>query len=122
MKYNRKEAFRFTFSPPIPGIFSITLINNAVNKSRNGKMTVLDLSSGGIKFNSYLELPEGKELELMVTFKINEDDLDLHGKIMWKKKMMDSYLYGLALNEKGGQKDKIIEELKLYRKKMPAVR
>ena len=38
------------------------------------------------------------------------------------KEMMDSYLYGLALNEKGGQKDKIIEELKLYRKKMPAVR
>lgn len=116
MQYKRDEAFRFTFEPPLPGFFSIIRVNNMENKSRNGSMNVLDISASGLKFQSNLELPERADLELLLTFTINSENINLRGKIIWKKKKTASYMYGFIMNENEIQKETIIKELKVYRK------
>ena len=116
MKYNRDEAFRFPFNPPLSGFFSIIRINNLENKSRNGAMSVLDISAGGLKFQSILDLPEQADLELLLTFIMNEDEISLQGRILWKKKKASSYIYGFIMNENDRLKEIIIKELKTYRK------
>ena len=116
MKYNRDEAFRFIFDPPLSGFFNIIRVNNLENKSRNGAMSVLDVSAGGLKFQSNLELPEHADLELLLTFIINNDKLSLQGRIIWKKKKGSTYMYGFIMNENERLRETIIQELKVYRK------
>lgn len=116
VKYNRDEAFRFIFDPPLSGFFNIIRVNNLENKSRNGAMSVLDVSAGGLKFQSNLELPEHADLELLLTFIINNDKLSLQGRIIWKKKKGSAYLYGFIMNENERLRETIIQELKVYRK------
>lgn len=116
VKYNRDEAFRFIFDRPLSGFFSIIRVNNLENKSRNGAMSVLDISAGGLKFQSNLDLPEQADLELLLTFIINADEIDLRGRILWKKKSGSAYMYGFIMNENESLKETIITELKIYRK------
>ncbi|WP_285766420.1 PilZ domain-containing protein [Peribacillus sp. SI8-4] len=116
MKYNRNEAFRFSFSPPLPGFFSITKVANLEHESRIGPMSVLDISPRGVKFQTPLNLHEDADFELMLTLKLNDHHLGLRGKILWKQQGPSSFVYGFSMNAEEELEEIIVQELKAYRK------
>lgn len=116
MKYNRDEPFRFAFTPPIPGFFSITRLKGVNGLSRKGQMELLDISPRGVKFQSTLDLPNTDEIQLMLTFYLNEEEFILKGDIVWKQKGYKKYTYGFALNDDPTLNKQIIEGLKKYNK------
>ncbi|MGE6378337.1 PilZ domain-containing protein [Peribacillus muralis] len=116
MKYNRNEAFRFSFSPPLPGFFSIIKVHNQDYESRIGNMSVLDISPKGVKFQSNLELHDNADFELMLTLKLNGHLIELRGKVIWKQRGSSSYVYGFTLNEDARLEEVIVRELKAYNK------
>ena len=116
MKYNRDEPFRFTFTPPIPGFFSITRLKGVNGLSRKGQMELLDISLRGVKFQSSLDLPTTNEIELLLTFSLNEEEFILSGDIVWKQEGYKKYTYGFVFNDDPSLNKRIIEELKKYNK------
>ncbi|OIK14475.1 PilZ domain-containing protein [Bacillus sp. MUM 13] len=117
MKYNREESFRFNFNPPFPGYFTITKMKGLEGMSKMGKMEILDLSPGGVKFQSLLELPVNQDTAFSLSFTLNEEnELILPGSIIWKQKKLNHYHYGFDIAEDAEKKDMIIQELKKFRK------
>ncbi|WP_409294560.1 PilZ domain-containing protein [Peribacillus sp. SCS-26] len=115
MQYKREEPFRFSLQTPVPGTFTISR-----NSSKKGKLDIVDISPNGLKFQTDLDLPD-KDLELTVSFQLNESMLVMHGTTVWKKRHFGKYLYGFAAagtpETRDGIKQQIIKELKIFIKK-----
>lgn len=116
MKYNRDEPFRFTFTPPISGFFSITRLRGVNGLSRKGQMELLDISPRGVKFQSILDIPKSIEMELVLTFSINEEKFMRSGNIVWKQEWSKNHTYGFIFHDDLIVNKRIIEELKKYNK------
>lgn len=116
MKYNRDEPFRFTFTPPISGFFSITRLRGVNGQSRKGQMELLDISPRGVKFQSILDIPKSTDMELVLTFSINEEEFIRSGNIVWKQEGYKKHTYGFIFHDDPIVNKRIIEELKKYNK------
>ena len=60
MRYNRQEPLRYTFAKPLKGDFTIIIHdphNQTGQKTGSGKLEVIDLSPGGMRFSTDLDLP-----------------------------------------------------------------
>lgn len=112
--YKRQEGFRFVFKQPIRGTFAIQRINNQRIESNEGSIEILDMSLGGMKFTSFLDLPLDQRVLLLVKFQIEEEKFSVTGKIMWKKaKMEKGYFYGFEMDKDSYSEDLLLEQLKI---------
>ncbi|WP_162880684.1 PilZ domain-containing protein [Paraliobacillus sediminis] len=119
MQYKRETAFRYTFEEPISALFRIENINgNAVTTSA-GEAKIIDISTEGIKLTSELNIPEtDKSIHLVISFELNEQEMNFKGIIVWKKKNHAINDYGVNLMIEENAKKELIEQLKIYSKKV----
>lgn len=120
MQYRRNEGFRFQFEKPVKGLFSIIRRNGKQVQSRSGSVTVIDISPNGLRFQSPLELPieTNQKIEINVSFTINSTKLSYNGTILWKRPVQESFQYGILLENEEDERQGIIDEIKLYQKRL----
>ncbi|UCZ53121.1 PilZ domain-containing protein [Bacillus shivajii] len=112
MRYKREEPLRYQFAKPIPLTFSITKVEGIEKDSSNGEGKILDLSPGGLKFESILELPIRDDVEFTFTFQMGEESFEEKGVVKWKKDFRDQlYQYGAEFLTEDSEA-RIIEAIK----------
>lgn len=114
MRSNRKEPFRYTFSDPVPCLFQIVILGKPV--SSKGKAYIIDISLEGMKLNSELNLPLGSKgrIHLLISFKLNDQEMTYYGAIVWQSYKGTSYNYGVKLWVYDNDKERLIKHLKTY--------
>lgn len=117
MRYNRHDYFRYQFSPHLPATFRIRM-NDAENKMSNeGQCELIDISTGGVKFFTFLDLPvRSEKLALQLEFKIYQQPLAILGNVAWKQEADRGFQYGFEFGEEQQVDALIIEELKHFAK------
>lgn len=111
MKYRREEAFRYEFTEEVPCMFKIRSIIS-IDSSFEGK--IIDISPSGIKLFSSIDLPEKKNLLLLIEFLLNENPIVINAELIWKRKVGNGYHYGLKSLSTKDETTKIVHDLKLY--------
>ncbi|WP_456272621.1 PilZ domain-containing protein [Bacillus sp. AK031] len=118
MRYKRNETFRYEFGKPLSGHFKILRINGQDVESKLGKADIFDLSPEGLKVETDLDLHKDNEVDIEVTFTIITEQ-KLTGEVVWQKRNYSGkYQYGIHLYNDAENKDKLINELKEYSKKL----
>jgi hypothetical protein len=118
VRYKRNETFRYEFGKPLTGHFKILRINGQPVESKLGKADIFDLSPEGLKVETELDLHENKAVDIEVAFTIMTEQ-KLTGEVVWQKRAYNGkYQYGIHLYNDAESKDKLINELKEYSKKL----
>ncbi len=120
MRYRRQESLRYTFPTTLDATFVILLNYDdeaKLHKTHVGELEIIDLSPGGMKFATYLDLPLSNNQFLMeVSFTLANEEIKLTGKIAWKKSRIKDYLYGLEAIDSEEKEQEIIKMLKKLHK------
>ncbi|WP_161493871.1 PilZ domain-containing protein [Virgibacillus necropolis] len=92
MYFKRNEAFRFSFSKPIPG-----KLIESTNNCTPINVTILDVSKNGAKVycEDNTQLHSGNQIKL--SFMIDDISFDALGTISWRKPAKTSYEMGIHL-------------------------
>ena len=118
MRYNRHDYFRYAFDPYIPATFRIQLNNEEKSLSNEGQCEIVDISTGGMKFVTHLDLPvRSKILALQLEFTIFKHPFEILGNVAWKKQTEFGFEYGFEFGEDQKVDALITEELKLHARK-----
>ena len=113
MHYNRTEYFRYTFGEPLSASFQIAIAEDEGTTSGFGECSLIDLSPSGAKIETKFDLPYGQDLtKLHIVFTLVDEELEVWGRIIWKKKSKGAYLYGLQFEEDLKREQLIVEGLK----------
>ncbi|PAV28111.1 hypothetical protein CIL05_18565 [Virgibacillus profundi] len=120
MRYQREAPFRFQFNESEPATFQIVRIDNKSVQSSRGEAKIVDISIKGLRLNSELNIPEtdNKAIQLALTFKLNEVEFTCNGDIMWKKMTGSSFDYGIQFVGDDFAQRNLIEQLKIYARKI----
>lgn len=114
---NRRRNFRVSLINPIPGYLEIQYSEGNLNKFL--LISILDISTGGVKIKSPYFLPFNKEGLFRVYFKFNQEEFGSKGRLVWHKVEKGELLYGIEFLEKTQSVErKLTECLKNYREKM----
>ncbi|WP_162879156.1 PilZ domain-containing protein [Paraliobacillus quinghaiensis] len=119
MRYNRQEPLRYTFAKPIEGDFTIIINDHndpedqTQHKTGSGRLEVIDLSPGGMRFATELDLPlNEKDFLIEVSFRFVEEDVKMVGNLVWKKEKVKRFEYGLDALEDDNKDNQIMSFLK----------
>ena len=119
MRYNRHDYFRYPFDPYIPATFRIQLNNEEKILSNEGPCEIIDISTGGMKFVTHLDLPVRSEiLALQLEFTIYKHPFEILGNVAWKKQTEFGFEYGFEFGEDQKVDSLITEELKHHARKV----
>lgn len=114
MQYKRTEYFRYTFGEPLEAKFRLAITNGIETTSGIGPCSLIDISPGGARLFTKFDIPDGQDsAKMKVTFTLSETEIDVRGKIVWKKKHRSGYLYGIDFEEDFAKEQLIVDELKL---------
>lgn len=119
MRAGKRKSFRYTFAKPITALFQIVAIDDEIVSTSKGKAKIINISTRGVKFNSHLNIhkTEHKTIQLAISFKLNEQLINVDGNIVWKNNKGTSVDYGIAfiIEESDDPIEEIIiEQLKIY--------
>lgn len=115
MRYRRQETLRYTFGDPRPATFKIIKIGNRIVSTSAGNGLVLDISPGGMKLSTEVNIPLNMKVQLYVQTTIAEIPLSFTADVMWSAEVDGEYHYGLSFIEDVGEV--VVQALKKYRKK-----
>ena len=94
---DNRRNFRVSLAVPIQGKARIISINNKDLKlDKYFPISILDFSASGMKINTPLDLPIGKDIILETTFDFNNKTLILQGVLVWKQLVYDLNKYQLS--------------------------
>ncbi|KAA9022060.1 EAL domain-containing protein [Niallia endozanthoxylica] len=94
---NRREYFRIKMKHPLSGEMTITVFNGKKVNVGSTKILILDIGPGGLKVETTVKLPVGSDMVLKFSTKILGANVELFGKIVWRKEMDDHYhSYGVS--------------------------
>lgn len=91
MFYNRTESYRHSFGKPPEFRMEISDYGN-IHSCVLGLL--LDVSARGAKIYSEKELPT-ESGAIKLTFKISHENIKAEGKLVWKSKTSDGWIYGV---------------------------
>ncbi|WP_100372495.1 PilZ domain-containing protein [Bacillus sp. FJAT-45037] len=114
MQYKREESFRYEFPKPLEATFKLIRVETSYVESKEGKMDILDISGGGLKMSSSLELPDPnkKEIHLEFDLQLAEHTMETQGVIVWKKALGQSFQYGIDFTHTDKESQALITLLK----------
>ena len=120
MQYKRNEYFRYTFGEPCEATFR--LIKNSggdrpTEFSNKGNCLIVDISPNGLKMVTELSIAIELIKLIEISIVINESQLTLNGELIWSKKNIRGFEYGVRLNGDQENEQKIVDELKARRRK-----
>ncbi|WP_444685176.1 PilZ domain-containing protein [Alkalicoccus luteus] len=111
--FKRQEPFRYAFRVPHDTSFFISGIKGKTLQSKPGKGVLLNLSAGGLRLRTPLDLPD--ETMLAFTFTIADTELQPIGQVVWKRKELGEYIYGVDFDETTDG-NAVVKALKAYAK------
>lgn len=120
MIFKRNEGFRFAFSEPLHANFCILVGGKPQNLERaQFPCEIYDISPRGMKMFSNIEIGEDTNnlVQLEVTFILDVTKIKAIGEIVWSKKVIDGFHYGLIFDKQPIVENLIVSELKERRKK-----
>lgn len=120
MIFKRNEGFRFVFGEPLNANFSILLDGKPQNIEKTQyPCEIWDVSPRGMKMFSNIEIGEdtNKLVQLEISFILDEAKIKAIGEIVWTKKVISGFQYGLSFDNQSTVEELIVAELKLRRKK-----
>ena len=113
MRYNRHDYFRYEFKPHLPARFRLQLDDKEKKLSNEGECELVDISTGGVKFFTFLDLPlHLKKLDLQLEFTLYQHPFEILGTVVWKQPATRGFHYGFEFNEEQQVDALIVEELK----------
>ncbi|MEW4282314.1 PilZ domain-containing protein [Priestia koreensis] len=116
LQYKRGEPFRYEFKKPRSCTFGIVSVGSKVIDSKRALGQILDISTGGAKFQSNLALPlQSDSIQIRLTFQLTGAPLEIEGTLLWQKQYGAVYQYGLEFRDEEISK-RILTELKSYAK------
>ncbi|MBD0382445.1 PilZ domain-containing protein [Paenibacillus sedimenti] len=92
MSFNQRESFRINLQIPLSAMFKIIGIQNEATDTKYTKISIKDISSGGIRIHTPLDLPVNMSLLLEFTFTLFSQDVKVLGTIT-RKSMLHASLY-----------------------------
>lgn len=120
MIFKRQEGFRFVFGEPIQARFGILIDGKPQNIEKTQyACEIQDVSPRGMKVFTNIEIGEdiNKLVQLEITFVLDVTKIRAVGEIVWTKKVIDGFQYGLVFDNQPVIEELIISELKVRRKK-----
>ena len=92
---DNRRNFRVSLVVPVQGKARIISVNNTDLKlDKYFPISILDFSASGMKINTPLDLPIGKDIILETTFDFNKKTLVLQGVLVWKEEKYPLKTYG----------------------------
>lgn len=118
MRYNRTEPFRFIFDKQPTIFFSITGVDEKEVKTPEGIAQLIDLSPGGLKLKSNLDIAISTHhhVKVSVRFTLNGNEYHFNGNIKWRKKDQGEFYYGVKLLVDESAREELIKQLKIFSK------
>lgn len=120
MIFKRNEGFRFVFGEHLHANFSLLLDGKPQNLEKTQyPCELLDISPRGMKMFSNIEIGEdtNKLVQVELFFILDAAKIKAIGEIVWTKKVIDGFQYGLIFDNQPAIEELIIKELKERRKK-----
>ncbi|CAM3772745.1 PilZ domain-containing protein [Alkalicoccus chagannorensis] len=108
----RKEPLRYTFGLPIDTTFYISRVQGESRESKKGKGVLEDLSPGGMRMRTGLNLPDS-DYHLTFSFELAGMVIEPVGRIVWKAVKGEQFQYGIDFVSEAYEQD-IIRALKSY--------
>lgn len=99
---NKREYFRIALTIPLSAQLKIVGINNSEVDTKYASICVMDISAGGLRIRSKLDLPIHIDLLLEFNFSLFQKDIKVLGLIVRKTTLSPAlYEYGIrfSLNE-----------------------
>jgi len=115
-RFNRDEPLRYEFAQPLDASFYISRLRGKDSQSSRGKGVILNISPGGLRLDTALDLPKGEDVEITFELDIANHTINPIGFVVWKEKKSGRFLYGVDFSS-GDYKQDIIRALKDYSKK-----
>ena len=114
-RFKREDSFRYEFIQPLDTSFYISRMRGKKSQSSRGKGVILNISTGGLRLDTFLDLPLNREIELTFELDIANKIIQPIGYIVWKDKSDNSFKYGISFIS-DDHEQAIINALKIFPK------
>lgn len=121
---NRRKYFRLKFDFPLGAEKTVVKINNRDIKVGTSKALIEDISLGGLRYLSNINLPIREDFTLQFTTVILNKRVRVIGKNVWKSEVNGLYRYGFEFSITERERDQIasvLNQLTLKLKTNPLV-
>jgi hypothetical protein len=97
MTDNKREYFRFQCSTPLCGEFRIASINDIPMDTKMTYVCVKDISAGGVRFESNLQVPVRDDISVQIRLRLIGKEIMARGLLKYSKPVDQSayFEYGL---------------------------
>lgn len=112
---NKRENFRIRLNVPLSAQLKIVGLNNKAVATKFTKIFIVDISVGGARIHSKLNLPVSDSLLLEFTFMIFNNEIKLLGTTVRKKINLDNLVieYGIRFHLDESEKKSFLSTLNL---------
>lgn len=120
MIFKRQEGFRFVFSEPLPASFCLLIDGKPQDIEKTQyQCDIHDISPRGMKMFSNVEIgvDSSKLVQVEVHFILDVTKIKAIGEMVWTKKVVNGFQYGLIFVDQPAVEELIVSELKGRRKK-----
>jgi c-di-GMP-binding flagellar brake protein YcgR len=96
---NKRSSFRIHLQIPLTALFKIIGIRNRATDTKHSKIMIKDISAGGIRMHTPLDLPTEMSLLLEFTFLLFHQEMKILGVIKRKTMLKPTlYEYGIEFS------------------------
>lgn len=120
MIFKRQEGFRFAFPEPLLASFCLLVDGKPQDLEKTQyQCDIHDISPRGMKMFSNIEIgvDSNKLVQVEVYFILDVTKIKAIGEIVWTKKVLNGFQYGLIFVDQPAVEELIVSELKGRRKK-----
>lgn len=111
---NRKEPFRYSMEEPMSCWIRISEINGTIITSKLAEVDLIDISKGGCKIRTPLDLhASSNSIKGVLRLKLSEEEYDFNAQVRWQRQIEPPFFhYGLSLMLESEEKEKINADLR----------
>lgn len=111
---NRKEPFRYAMEEPMSCWIRISEINGTTLTSKLAEVDLIDISKGGCKIRTPLDLhAASNSIKGKLRLKLTDEEYEFEAQIRWQRQMDPPFFhYGLSLKLADTEKEKMNADLR----------
>ncbi|ADI00734.1 PilZ domain-containing protein [Salisediminibacterium selenitireducens] len=113
-RFKREEPLRYEFARPVDTTFRISQLKGESFESKSAKGVLLNISPGGLRLMTDLDLPKGQDILLTFDIQLGGHALTPEGEVVWKEKRGNSFIYGIDFSEDPELEKTVFAALKAY--------
>lgn len=113
-RFKREEPLRYEFAKPVDTTFRISKLKGETYNSKSAKGVLLNISPGGLRLLTDLDLPKGQDALLTFAIQLGGHAFTPEGEVVWKEKRGNSFIYGIDFSEDPELEKTVFAALKAY--------